>query len=87
MHLASQKLTLRFFRAYLDKTNGYFGILTTAIDIFLDWYNNKQRQETMARRVDKGVKTGTNRRNANERSGRDKRGKLTAYVYSLHVFG
>jgi len=43
--LAWQKLTLCFFRAYLDKTNGHFGILTTAIDIFLDWYNNKQQQE------------------------------------------
>jgi len=41
----------------------------------------------MARRVDKGVKMGSNRRNANERSGRDKRGELTACVYSLHVFG
>ena len=41
----------------------------------------------MARTLDKGVKKGTNRRNANERSGRDKRGKLTAHVYSLHVFG
>jgi len=41
----------------------------------------------MARRINKGVKTGSNRRNANERSGRDKRGELTAYVYSLHVFG
>ena len=45
MQLASQKLTLRFFRAYLDKTNGRFGILTTAIGIFLDWHNNKQQQE------------------------------------------
>jgi len=34
--LAGQKLTLRFFRAYLDKTNGHFGILITAMDIFLD---------------------------------------------------
>jgi len=42
---------------------------------------------TMARTLDKGVKTGSNRRNANERSGRDRGGKLTAYVYSLHVFG
>jgi len=42
----------------------------------------------MARTLDKGVKTGTNRRNDNERSGRDRGGKLTVhYVYSLHVFG
>ena len=43
--LAWQKLTLRFFRAYLDKKNGHFGILTTAMDIFLDWCNDKQQQE------------------------------------------
>ena len=41
----------------------------------------------MPRRLNQGVKTGSNRRNDNERSERDRGGMLTAYVYSLHVFG
>ena len=33
------------FRAYLDKTNGHFGIYTTFIDIILDWYISKETHQ------------------------------------------